>query len=115
MSFRELRTSNDVEKVKIFKNIDQQHPFIDTAAIILNCDIIITCDTSVAHLSGALGKETLLLLPYNNYWVWGINESQSVWYNNILLFRQKKMNEWQEPVFELLEYLKKKMKIKNNK
>jgi len=104
-----------LEKVKIFKNIDQQHPFIDTAAIILNCDIIITCDTSVAHLSGALGKETLLLLPYNNYWVWGINESQSVWYNNILLFRQKKMNEWQEPVFELLEYLKKKMKVKNNK
>jgi tetratricopeptide (TPR) repeat protein len=104
-----------LEKVKIFKNIDQQHPFIDTAAIILNCDIIITCDTSVAHLSGALGKETLLLLPYNNYWTWGINENQSVWYNNILLFRQKKMNEWQEPVFELLEYLKKKMKIKNNK
>ena len=98
-----------LEKVKIFKNIDQQHPFIDTAAIILNCDIIITCDTSVAHLSGALGKETLLLLPYNNYWVWGINESQSVWYNNILLFRQKKMNEWQEPVFELLEHLKKRI------
>jgi tetratricopeptide (TPR) repeat protein len=96
-----------LEKVKIFKNIDQQHPFIDTAAIILNCDIIITCDTSVAHLSGALGKKTLLLLPYNNDWRWGINENQSVWYSNILLFRQKKMNEWQEPVFELLEYLKK--------
>jgi len=98
-----------LEKVKIFKNIDQQHPFIDTAAIILNCDIIITCDTSVAHLSGALGKETLLLLPYNNYWVWGINENQSVWYSNILLFKQKKINEWQEPVFELLEYLKKRI------
>ena len=102
-----------LEKLKIFKNIDQQQPFIDTAAIILNCDIIITCDTSVAHLSGALGKETLLLLPYNNYWTWGINETQSVWYNNILLFRQKKINEWQEPVFELLEYLKK--RINENK
>lgn len=99
-----------LKKIKIFKNIDQHHPFIDTAAIILNCDIIITCDTSVAHLSGALGKETLLLLPYNNYWTWGINENRSVWYNNMLLFRQKKINEWQEPVFELLEYLKKRIK-----
>jgi hypothetical protein len=103
-----------LKTVKIFKDIDQQHPFIDTAAIILNCDIIMTCDTSVAHLSGALGKETLLLLPYFNDWRWGINENQSVWYNNILLFRQKKINEWQEPVFELLEYLKKKIN-KNNK
>ena len=104
-----------LEKVKIFKNIDQHHPFIDTAAIILNCDIIITCDTSVAHLSGALGKETLLLLPYNNDWRWGISETQSVWYNNILLFRQKKINEWQEPVFELLEYLKKRIKESEKK
>jgi tetratricopeptide (TPR) repeat protein len=98
-----------LKKIKIFKNIDQQHPFIDTAAIILNCDIIMTCDTSVAHLSGALGKKTLLLLPYNNDWRWGINENQSVWYSNILLYRQKKINEWQEPVFELLEYLKKRI------
>ena len=104
-----------LEKIKIFKNIDQQHSFIDTAAIILNCDIIITCDTSVAHLSGALGKETLLLLPYNNYWTWGINENRSVWYNNMLLFRQKKINEWQEPFFELLEYLKKRIKESKKK
>jgi ADP-heptose:LPS heptosyltransferase len=104
-----------LEKVKIFKNIDQQHSFIDTAAIILNCNIIMTCDTSVAHLSGALGKETLLLLPYNNDWRWGINETQSVWYNNILLFRQKKINEWQKPVFELLEYLKKRIKESEKK
>lgn len=104
-----------LEKVKIFKNIDQQHSFIDTAAIILNCNIIMTCDTSVAHLSGALGKETLLLLPYNNDWRWGINETRSVWYNNILLFRQKKINEWQEPVFELLEYLKKRIKESEKK
>lgn len=104
-----------LKKIKIFKNIDQHHPFIDTAAIILNCDIIITCDTSVAHLSGALGKETLLLLPYNNYWTWGINENRSVWYNNMLLFRQKKINEWQEPIFELLEHLKKRIKESEKK
>lgn len=98
-----------LKKIKIFNNIDQRQAFIDTAPIILNCDVVITCDTSIAHLSGALGKETLLLLPYNNEWRWGVNENQSVWYNNILLFRQKKINEWQEPVFELLEYLKKRI------
>jgi tetratricopeptide (TPR) repeat protein len=102
-----------LKKIKIFNNIDQLHPFMDTAAIILNCDIIITCDTSIAHLSGALGKETLLLLPYNNEWRWGVNENQSVWYNNTLLFRQKKINEWQEPIFELLEYLKKRINESN--
>ena len=86
---------------------------MDTAAIILNCDTVITCDTSIAHLSGALGKETLLLLPYNNEWRWGVNENQSIWYNNTLLFRQKKLNEWQEPIFELLEYLKKRINESN--
>ena len=102
-----------LKKIKIFNNLDQHHPFMDTAAIILNCDIVITCDTSIAHLSGALGKETLLLLPYNNEWRWGVNENQSIWYNNTLLFRQKKLNEWQEPIFELLEYLKKRINESN--
>jgi Flp pilus assembly protein TadD len=102
-----------LKRIKIFNNIDQHHPFMDTAAIILNCNIIITCDTSIAHLSGALGKETLLLLPYNNDWRWGVNENQSVWYNNTKLFRQIKINEWQEPAFELLEYLKKKINESN--
>ena len=102
-----------LKKIKIFNNLDQHHPFMDTAAIILNCDIVITCDTSIAHLTGALGKETLLLLPYNNEWRWGVNENQSIWYNNTLLFRQKKLNEWQEPIFELLEYLKKRINESN--
>ena len=102
-----------LKKIKIFDNIDQHHPFMDTAAIILNCDTVITCDTSIAHLSGALGKETLLLLPYNNEWRWGVNENQSIWYNNTLLFRQKKLNEWQEPISELLEYLKKRINESN--
>jgi hypothetical protein len=109
----EKENEDFLKKIKIFNNIDQHHPFMDTAAIILNCDIIITCDTSIAHLSGALKKETLLLLPYNNEWRWGVNENQSVWYNNMLLFRQKKMNEWQEPIFELLEYLKKRINESN--
>ena len=69
--------------------------FVDTAAIIMNCDLIITCDTSIAHLSGALGKKTWILLKKIPDWRWMMHRSDTPWYKNVKLFRNNNMKSWE--------------------
>jgi|GEM_PF-5957237 len=64
------------------------HDFSDTAALISQLDLIISVDTAVAHLAGALGKSTWLLLPFPAEWRWMDGGEQSVWYPDLRLFRQ---------------------------
>lgn len=73
---------------------DQLTDFAETAAVILNLDLIITVDTAVAHLAGALGKPVWLLLPYINDWRWMYDRHDSIWYPSIYIFRQEKINDW---------------------
>jgi hypothetical protein len=84
-------------KIKIFKEMDVDRPLMDTAAIIMNCNLIITCDTSIAHLAGTLGIKTFLILNYNNHWVWGVDKNYCRWYKNVKIFRQDKTKSWDEP------------------
>ncbi len=70
----------------------------DTAAIIENLDVVLTCDTSVAHLAGALGKRVVLLLPYSSAWVWMEVRSDSPWYPSMTLVRQRFPGDWQSCV-----------------
>ncbi|MGD0585408.1 MAG: tetratricopeptide repeat protein [Oryzomonas sp.] len=70
------------------------HDFEDTAALIANLDIIITIDTSVAHLAGAMGKPTWLLLPYAADWRWMTDRDDSPWYPTMKLFRQPEPGDW---------------------
>lgn len=83
--------------------------FSDTAAAIENLDLIITVDTSVAHLAGALGKKTFILLEKFPSWRWGLNTDKSYLYNSAKLFRQTEAYEWQEVIdkihIELLNML----------
>ena len=83
--------------------------FVDTAAIIVNCDLIVTCDTSIAHLSGALGKKTWILLKKIPDWRWMLKRSDTPWYKNTKLFRNKNIKNW-KPVFDKIY---KKIKINN--
>jgi len=77
------------------KNIaDELHDFEDTAAAINAVDLVVTVDTSVAHLSGALGKKTLVLLPYVPDWRWLLDRPDSPWYPTIKLYRQKIIDDW---------------------
>lgn len=78
-------------KLKTFGlDFDETHgSFMDTAAIIENLDLIITVDTSVAHVAGSLGKPVWMLLPYSPDCRWGINRSDTPWYPTMKLFRQK--------------------------
>ncbi len=68
--------------------------FAETAAAACHLDLVITIDTSVAHLAGALGCPTWVLLPYNADWRWLIERDDSPWYPTARLFRQKEPGDW---------------------
>jgi Flp pilus assembly protein TadD len=66
----------------------------DTAAVILQLDLVISVDTSAAHLAGALGKPVWVLLPFRPDWRWLIDRDDSPWYPTARLFRQTESREW---------------------
>jgi tetratricopeptide (TPR) repeat protein len=68
--------------------------FAETAAAICRLDLVITVDTSVAHLAGALGRPVWLLLPYAPDWRWLLERDDSPWYPTARLFRQKQAGDW---------------------
>ncbi|MGA2441524.1 MAG: tetratricopeptide repeat protein [Tepidisphaeraceae bacterium] len=68
--------------------------FADTAALIANLDLVIACDTAVAHLAGAMGKPVWLLLPLVADWRWMENRNDSPWYPTMRIFRQEKPGDW---------------------
>jgi tetratricopeptide (TPR) repeat protein len=76
-----------------------EQAFLDTAAIMNCCDLIITSDTAVAHLGGALAIPTWVALKYVPDWRWLLNREDSPWYPTMRLFRQKQQNDWRS-VFE---------------
>jgi hypothetical protein len=69
--------------------------FSDTAALCALMDVVVCVDTSVAHLSGALGKPTFLLIPYNPDWRWLLERTDSSWYPTMHLYRQAQLGSWQ--------------------
>ena len=75
--------------------------FVDTAALCECMDLIISVDTSLAHLSGALGKKTWILLSFISDWRWLRARDDSPWYPTVKLYRQKKIGDWTE-VLELV-------------
>ncbi len=68
--------------------------FVETAALISCLDLVITVDTSVAHLAGALGRPTWILLPYTPDYRWLLDRDDSPWYPTARLFRQTGTREY---------------------
>jgi ADP-heptose:LPS heptosyltransferase len=68
--------------------------FAETAAAICRLDLVISVDTSVAHLAGALGRPTWLLLRYPPEWRWLLEREDSPWYPSARLFRLRKEGDW---------------------
>lgn len=70
--------------------------FEDTAAILQTLDLLITVDTSAAHLGGALGRSTWIMLPFAPDWRWLLGRSDSPWYSSVRLFRQNQPGDWED-------------------
>ncbi|HXW86096.1 MAG TPA: tetratricopeptide repeat protein [Candidatus Bathyarchaeia archaeon] len=89
-------------------DFDQTHgSFMDTAAIMMHLDLIITVDTAIAHLAGALGKPVWLLLPFYADWRWIYGRTDSPWYPTMRIFQQKKPFDWESVIKLVCEELKK--------
>jgi tetratricopeptide (TPR) repeat protein len=72
--------------------------FADTAAVMESLDLVVSCDTSVAHLAGALGRPVWVALKYAPDWRWGLEGKDTPWYPSMRLFRQRTPDDW-GPVF----------------
>ena len=76
--------------------------FVDTAAVMNSLDLIITSDTSIAHLAGGLGRPTWVALKYVPDWRWLLDREDSPWYPTLRLFRQSERDDWRS-VFSKIE------------
>ncbi|MCG8526042.1 MAG: tetratricopeptide repeat protein [Opitutales bacterium] len=81
-------------------------PFAETVSLIQGLDLVITTDTSIAHLAALLGKECWVILQKYPEWRWGLDGEESVWYSGVRLFRQKEIGEWESVIEELNQALK---------
>lgn len=75
--------------------------FSDTAALSSLMDVVISVDTSVAHLTAALGLPTWILLPFSPDWRWMLNRTDSPWYASVTLYRQKAHGDWAQALSEI--------------
>lgn len=109
----QLATLSESFKVRSFDDFDESHGrYMDTAALMMNLDLIVSVDTSIVHLAGALGRPTWILIPYNAAWHWMQERTDSPWYpQNIRLFRCQNIGDWQ-PVMQSIVKKIEKIKIK---
>jgi hypothetical protein len=93
------------EGMKFTHLSDKLENFDDTAAAIMNLDLVITVDTAVAHLAAALGKPTWVLLGYNPDYRWLLDREDTPWYPSMRLFRPKRPNEWKELILRIKDQI----------
>jgi tetratricopeptide (TPR) repeat protein len=83
-----------------FENfVEDIHDFSDTAAFVANLDLVVSVDTSTAHLAAALGKPTWILNRFDTCWRWLLDRDDSPWYPSVKLYRQDESQRW-EPVLQ---------------
>jgi hypothetical protein len=91
---------------------DQMKTWEDTASIIAGLDLVITSCTSIAHLAGALGKETWIIVPILPYYAWAVPSEKSVWYDSVRLFRQEQYGNWDAPLAAVRQALEHRLSMK---
>ena len=107
---KEIKNISDQYGIEII-TIDEIDNFNDIdglASLIEACDYIVTSSNVTAHIAGALNKKTYLLLPYayGKIWYWGENDTHSLWYPSIEIYRNTNSNSWEKPIADLSERLR---------
>ena len=95
-----LETMPQIHSNLVFKD------FLDTASVISEMHLIISVDTAVAHLAGALGKPTWLLLQHSPDWRWFLDRAETPWYPAMQLFRQAERGHWESPIQRVADALR---------
>ena len=80
---------------------DELTDYAETAAVMGALDALVTVDTSVAHLAGALGVPGFVMHGFGGYWLWGASGERSIWYPSLYMVRQTRANVWDEPLVEV--------------
>ncbi|MCP4890441.1 MAG: tetratricopeptide repeat-containing glycosyltransferase family protein [Rubripirellula sp.] len=93
------------EIVRLPEHFDSQDAFTDTAAIVQQLDAVVTTDTSIAHLAGAVGANVHVLLGKVPDWRWGTTGTRTPWYPAMRLHRQKTLGDWRDVVGEVAAVL----------
>ncbi len=110
-SLQKGKGSEQIKHLELGSNLidltDDINDFLDTAALIENLDLVITVDTAVAHLAGALGKPVWTLLPFLPDWRWMLNRDDSPWYPTMRLFRQPSYGDWKSVIEKVKKELEK--------
>jgi len=105
---KEIRQEDQegLNKDNIIDHRDSLNDFSDTASLINMMDVVISVDTVIAHLAGAMGKKTFLLLPDKSSFLWMGERNDSPWYPSIKIFRQETLGDWKKPIKEIIKCLK---------
>ena len=109
----EADAGRDLEAMQAFPGMtdlsDDLTDFGETAALIENLDLVITVDTSMGHLAGAMAKPVWIMVPKAADWRWMLEREDSPWYPTVRLFRQQKPGAWDEPIGRLRAALSQKL------
>ena len=100
-----MQTSSPPPGLVIEDWTNELRDFGDTAALIESLDLVISVDTSVVHLAGALGKPVWLLNRFDTCWRWLLNRDDSPWYPSLRQFRQPKAGDWDSVMLEVRKAL----------
>lgn len=93
------------QKLLVNTPVDNFNDLDSLAGLISLCDLVISVDNSVVHLSAALGKPTWVLLPYLPDWRWMLDRSDSPWYRTVKLYRQQRSCDWSYPLAQVSDAL----------
>jgi hypothetical protein len=86
------------DKINMIADSNDPDDLLEYAAIIANCDLVMTTETTVAHIAGSMGITTWIFLPKTPHWRWGLHGHTSFWYPSVRLFRQKNRGNWNEEI-----------------
>lgn len=105
VSLQKGNAQKDIAGLPVIDLMDECHDLMDTASLVDELDLVITTDTVIPHIAGALGKTTWLLEAYESEWRWGMG-SHSPWYESVRVFRQPKPGDWQAVVSQVEDELR---------